>query len=129
MGRINQIEKKLERWKNDLNPTYHSKTGEFFGRLIRKFKSGVLKVGHWLLTHHWETKQERYLDLFHTQMYEIDRLFENVKRDSPRGKALKRQVKKIRELCDLLLQKKDKVNIEEVYYLKSTLDKYTPDKN
>lgn len=129
MGKTNKIEKRLLKWENDLNPIYQNKINEFFGRLIRKLESGIYKVGYWLfVTHKWETKQERYLNRLTKQVKEIDRLLLDVKSKSPKAKALKRQLKTINNLCDLLLQRKNKVKKEDVYSLKETLQKHIDDK-
>ncbi len=109
LHQINKIAKKLERWEEDLNPVYNSKIKEFVGRLIRKLESGVQKLGYFLfITHKWETKQERYLNHLMKEWYKIQKMLYEAKPE--RRKPLYKQIRKMNEICGLLLQKEKKVD-------------------
>ncbi len=112
MNHLKNIEKRLERWEKDLNPVYDNKIEAFFGRLIRKLESGVQKLGFFLfITHKWESKQERCFNFLKKRLREV-------KRYHP---SFYKQIKTMILICDLLLQKKDKINKSKVESLKHKL--------
>ncbi len=121
--KINKIERKLARWEKDLNPRYDSKVKEFFGRLIRKLESGVQKIGYFLfITHKWETKQERHFAYLKKQYVEIKPLF--LAKDLKVKDSLLRQIKTMISICDVLLQKNDKISERRVYSFRGRIESF-----
>ncbi len=126
--KIQKIEAKLVQWEEDLNPVYENKVSEFFGRFLRKIESGVQKLGYFIfVTHKWETKQERYLHNFEKQWIKIEKILNDT--DPQEKRALFKQIKKLDKLCELLLQKEDKINKKNVNSLKQSFKPLIEDHN